>query len=493
MLNIAEGVESVARNKPNHPAVIEGEKVTTYSEFVRNMLGIASGFRKSGLPEGAVVGIALRDTARYLTVLYALARANIIILPIDCRWTAVEKERVARHFGASLVLLEPGDALGEEIATQTVDDEWFANMSATPVVEFPSGDGSAPLVLSLSSGTTGRPKGPLVTHRHFLRRYMTHWIDLGFTTHERYLCATPLYFGGGRMFCLSTLFCGGTVVMFPPPFKVAELAAEVERTQATSLFLVPTMIRRLLDLDDSVLAPLRRLRMLLVSGAPVTPEERIEIRKRICPNFFEYYAATEGGGISLLTPKDQETHGGTVGRPIFGVEVDVADDDGRSLPPGEVGLLRYRGPGVADSFYRDDEASRESFRDGWFYPGDLAERDEDGFITLRGRRKDMIIRGGVNIYPSDVEATLLTHPSIIDAAVAGWESREFGEEVVAFVIARDAPSPESLTEWCASQLASYKRPKAVLVVDEFPRNSFGKVLKKKLVEMHASEIREAIG
>jgi acyl-CoA synthetase (AMP-forming)/AMP-acid ligase II len=381
MLNIAEAVESVALSKPSHPAVVEGEHVTTYGDFVANMLGIASGFRAAGLPEGAIVGIALRDTARYLTVLYALARAGIVILPIDCRWTAVEKERVARHFGASLVLVEPGDKIADDIATETVDDAWFARMAATPVVAFPPGDGSQPLVLSLSSGTTGRPKGPLVTHRHFVRRFMTHWIDLGFTSHERYLCATPLYFGGGRMFCLSTLFCGGTVVMFPPPFSVEGLAVEVERARATSLFLVPTMIRRLLDLDDEALAPLRGLKTLLVSGAPLTAEERVEIRKRICPNFSEYYAATEGGGISLLTPADQDAHGGSVGRPIFGVEVDIVDDDGNSLPAGETGLLRYRGPGVATSFYKDDDASQESFRDGWFYPGDLADRDDEGFIT----------------------------------------------------------------------------------------------------------------
>lgn len=492
MLNIADAVEGIARNRPNHPAIIEGARTISYGAFVADMRGIASGLLAAGLAPGSIVGVALRDTARYLTILYAFARAGLIILPIDCRWTPAEKERVARHFGAALVLLEPGDTIAGDVPAVEVDDAWYARMAASPVTEFPPFDGSEPLVLSLSSGTTGRPKGPLATHRHFLRRFMTHWIDLGFTSHDRYLCATPLYFGGGRMFCMSSLFCGATVVLWPPPFEAAELAAEVGRSGATILFLVPTLIRRLLDLDNDALAALRSLKVLLVSGAPLTAEERVAIRQRICPNFSEYYAATEGGGISLLTPADQQTHGQTVGRPIFGVEVEIVDDDGRAVPVGETGLLRYRGPGVATSYYRDEEASREAFRDGWFYPGDLASRDEDGFITLRGRRKDMIIRGGVNIYPNDVEAVLLSHPAVSDAAVAGWPSREYGEEVIAFVIARAPVDPEALRNWCAGELAAYKRPKAVLIVPEFPRNSFGKVLKPRLVEEYADMVREAL-
>jgi acyl-CoA synthetase (AMP-forming)/AMP-acid ligase II len=489
MLNIAEGVESNARNNPDHPAIVEGDRVITYRQFARDMRGLASRLLGLGLPANAIVGVSLRDTAQYLTILYGLARAGLVVLPIDCRWTPAEKERVARHFGASLVLVEPGDdVLSDDIPTQVVDADWFNAMTApADAGSFPS-EGSTPLLLSLSSGTTGRPKGPMVNHGHFLRRFMTHWIDLGLNSHDRYMSATPLYFGGGRMFCMSMLFCGGTVVMFPPPFNAHALVRAAESTRTTSIFLVPTQIRRLLDLNDVELAPLRVLKTLLVSGAPLSREERVAIRRRICPNFAEYYAATEGGGISLLRPEDQDAHGDSVGRPIFAVEVDIADDDGASLQPREVGLLRYRGPGVADRFYRDEEASQDAFRDGWFYPGDLAERDEQGFIRLRGRRKDMIIRGGINIYPNEVEAALLTHPAVADASVAGLPSVEFGEEVVAFVRTRAETTPEQLAEWCATSLASYKRPKLILNVDDFPRNSFGKVLKKDLIETYAAKL-----
>jgi acyl-CoA synthetase (AMP-forming)/AMP-acid ligase II len=280
---------------------------------------------------------------------------------------------------------------------------------------------------------------------------------------------------------MSVLFSGGTVILNPPPYAIEDLVAAVSRHEATSLFLVPTLLRRLLELDDAALAPMRRLRLLLSSGAPLHADERRAIRQRVCPAFCEYYASTEGGGVSLLTPEDQRVHGDSVGRAVFGVEIEIVDEQHRRLPPGTTGILRYRGPGVANGYYRDPEASAEAFHDGWFYPGDLAECDARGFVFLRGRRKDMIIRGGVNIYPAEVEAILMAHPAVADAAVVGWPSREFGEEIAAFVRARGAVEAAELTAWCRTRLAAYKRPKEIFLVPDLPRNSAGKVLKAELV------------
>jgi acyl-CoA synthetase (AMP-forming)/AMP-acid ligase II len=270
------------------------------------------------------------------------------------------------------------------------------------------------------------------------------------------------------------------VVLYPPPHDAAGLVAEIARTNATSVFLVPTQLRRLLELPTRALAPLRRLGLVLSSGAPLTAAERARIRDVVCANFCEYYASTEGGGVSLLRPDDQVHHGESVGRPVFGVEVEIVDNDHRPLPPGELGSLRYRGPGVATGYYRDPEASRDAFRDGWFYPGDLAQRDEQGYITLRGRSKDVIIRGGVNIHPAEIEATLTDHPQVAEAAVVPWPSSSFGEEVAAFVRLSGAVDPADLVEWCRGRLAPYKKPRRVFVVDDFPRNSAGKVVKKTL-------------
>jgi acyl-CoA synthetase (AMP-forming)/AMP-acid ligase II len=480
LLNLADALDSHARTRPDHPAIVEGDATVTHAEFAVRVRRTAAHLATL-VPPHAVVGVALKDTAEHLVVLYALARAERVILPMDCRWTDAERARVATHFGAGLVLVEPGTPAVPGIATLALDEAWRrAVAAADPASALPASPGTADLLLSLSSGTTGRPKGPMVKHVHFFRRFLTHWINLGFNNRDRFVMATPLYFGGGRTFAMSMLFTGATVVLRPPPAPIDGLPAAVAAAGATALFLVPTQFRRLLELPENEVAPLRRLRLLLSSGAPLAPEERVAIGDRLCPSFFEYYASTEGGGVSLLTPEDRAAHGESVGRPVFGVEVEIVDEEDRPLERGEVGILRYRGPGVATGYYRDEAASAETFRHGWFYPGDLATLDAQGFVTLKGRRKDMIIRAGINIYPPEVEAMLLAHPDVLDAAVVGRPSREFGEEVTAFVRLR-RPVPDSeLLAWCAARLAPYKRPREILAVDELPRNSAGKVLKAAL-------------
>ena len=472
-MNLADALDIHARARPSHPALIEGDRVLTHAQFAHRVRCMAAWLRGLALPADQPVGICLRDTAQHVVALYAVARAGIAILPMDVRWTAEEQRNVATHFGACLVLIEPDMALLPGLRCVQPEEADEAG------IVFAS-DAEAPFVLSLSSGTTGRPKGPLIAHRHFLARFRTHWINLGLNGRDRFICATPLYFGGGRTFAMSVLFSGGTLILKPPPCAPEDLIACVASEQATSLFLVPTQFRRLLALDDAALAPLRGLNLLFSSGAPLSPDERMAIRDRLCPRFFEYYASTEGGGVSLLTPDDIATHGQTVGRPVFAVEVEVVDAQDQPLPPGETGLLRYRGPACATAYHRDPEASAEAFRQGWFYPGDLASLDADGFVTLRGRQKDMIIRAGINIYPPDIEAALNAHPAVAESAVLGWPSREFGEEIAAFVRLTAACEPEALLAHARTLLPRPKWPRAVFVIDELPRNSGGKVVKREL-------------
>jgi acyl-CoA synthetase (AMP-forming)/AMP-acid ligase II len=423
-----------------------------------------------GLRPGDVAGLWLKDTPLHLALIYGCARAGIVMLPLDWKWTPAEAERVARHFGARIVVTDPGAPL---LDVPTVAVETLPRAAAAAF----GAEADDLLLLSLSSGTTGRPKGPAVSHRQFFRRFMTHWLHLGFTDADRFLCATPLYFGGGRTFAMSMLFTGATVVLASP---AADLAPLVERERITCLFLVPTQLRRLMTLDDAALAPLRDLRLLFSSGAPLTVAERHEIAGRLCPRFHEYYASTEGGGVSLLTPADLARRPDSVGRPVFGVEVEVVDDEDRPLPADAVGRIRYRGPGVATGYHLDPEASVERFRDGWFYPGDLAAIDADGFVCLRGRREDVIIRGGINLYPTEIEAVLTAHPAVLEAAIVPRASATLGEEVAAFVVPRAAVNAEALMAWCAERLAPYKRPAVITLLAELPRNSAGKVLKARL-------------
>ncbi len=481
-MNLADALAHHARARADRPAIIHGDRVIAYRDLDATVCRWAARLRALGAQAGTVLGIALGDTPAHLLALYGCARLGAIALPIDHRWTEAEKLAVARHFGAFRTLVEPGAAI-EGVPCVAVDAGFLRDVDAAPADQaFPAGEacGAMPLLLSLSSGTTGRPKGPRVTHGQFLRRFWTHWIDLGLNADDVFVSATPLYFGGGRTFAMSLLFAGGTVVLFPPPHKPEELAAEVARRRATSLFLVPTQLRRLLELPPEQAAPFRALRRLLSSGAPLFAEERRAIRARLCAGFCEYYASTEGGGVSLLRPEEMDEHGDSVGRPVFGVEVAILDDAGQRLPAGAFGRLAYRGPGVASGFFDDPAADAEAFIDGWFLPGDLATQDADGFIILRGRSKDVIIRGGINIYPAEIEAALSSHPAVGEAAVVAWPARDRGEEVAAFVVARGPVAVAELQAHCAGRLAPYKVPHDVFIVADLPRNAAGKVLKPEL-------------
>ncbi len=481
-MNLADALAHHARARPDRAALVQGGRIIRYATLDATVRRWAAHLRGLGIEAGAVLGVALGDTPEHLLALYAAARLGAVALPLDHRWTEAEKQAVARRFAARLTLIEPGGAIGG-VACIAVDAAFLLGVDAAPADQaFPAGEACAamPLLLSLSSGTTGRPKGPRVTHGQFLRRFWTHWIDLGLNANDVYVSATPLYFGGGRTFAMSQLFAGGTVVLFPPPYRPEELAAEVARCAATSLFLVPTLLRRLLDLPAEAALPLRRLRLLLSSGAPLFADERRAILDRLCAGFCEYYASTEGGGVSLLRPADMARHGDSVGRPVFGVEVAILDAAGNHLAPGSLGRLAYRGPGVARGFFDDAAADAEAFSDGWFLPGDLASVDAEGYITLKGRSKDVIIRGGINIYPVEIEAVLGAHPAVTEAAVVAWPAQQRGEDVAAFVVLRDPVAAEALRAHCAARLAPYKVPRAVIIVDDLPKNASGKVLKAAL-------------
>lgn len=476
-MSLAEVFRLHGRFRPTRTALVDAGRRLDFAALDRAVDRFARAAGEAGLGRGRPVGVALSDSADHLIALLGLARLGAVILPVDRRWSDAEIAAVARSFAADRVLVE-AHRPGDDPAWLRPDADWFA----------PAGEAYAdaavgpdsPLLFALSSGTTGTPKGPVITHRQFEARFVSYWVNLGFSAADTYVSATPLYFGGGRGFALGTLFSGATVSMFPPPFAPADLVDHVNDTRATTLFLVPTLLRRILSLPDAA-ARMPTLRCLISSGSALYPQERAEIRRRITPNLYEMYSSSEGGAVSVLPPEDAAAHGDTVGRPAFRVAVEIVDADDRPVPRGAVGRMRYRGPGVPAEFRG---AAPEAFRDGWLYPGDLAEMDDNGFIHLRGRAKDMIIRGGVNIYPGDVEAALLSSGLIAEAAVVGVPHRELGETVVAFVTGFETGDDAGLLDWCRQRLAAYKVPGDVVRIDALPRNAGGKVLKGELLSLY---------
>ena len=479
-MNLADLIRHHARRRPAHAAIVARDRTWDYATFDAAVDTAALRVLARGVGQGDIVGIALGDTPEHLAFLYGIARAGATILPMDKRWTEGEKERVARHFGAKLALVDAGDAPIGDVVCETVEAPLHIDRAArAKLPDSPAGPDLG-LVLSLSSGTTGRPKGPLITHRNMYHRFLIYTITLTMSEHDRFACASPLYFSGSRGFTMCELYFGGTVVLLPPPVAPAALIREINDYGCTSAFIVPTIIRRLIDASTGPGYCLPNLRLLISTGAALFSEDRALALERITPNIINFYGSAEGGGISALTSAHPEEKSRTAGAIVWGTEVRVVDADFNDLPRGEVGRICYRSGGSAHEFYGDPEASRQSFRDGWYLPGDVGFVDADGFVTITGREKDMIIRGGVNIYPNEIESVLLGHGQVTEAAVVGAPSAALGEEVIAFVTTRQPVDPEALRAMCARQLAPYKVPKVVQVLSEMPRTNVGKIDKQRL-------------
>lgn len=474
--NFSDALAHNAKRKVRHTAIVEGVRSVTYAELDRLVDSIARGLQQSGVTPGTLVGLALADTVGYVASMLAIARAGATLIALDVRWTAQERRRVGEHFGVRFVIMAEGTEAVSGSISLTLD---VLDQGGTPTRL--AIDPDAPFLISLSSGTTGRPKGPMLSHRHMTLRSVTHWASIGFNEHDRHMVATPLYFGGGRGFTLSHLMLGATVVLFPPPYKPEDFIDAISRYRITSTFLVPTLLRRLLEMPHQGVPLLPSLRILLSGGSLLHAEERKVAMRRLSPNFMNLYSSTEGGGVSLLRPEHGADKAGSVGLPVFMNEVQVVDESGSISPVDSVGRIRQRAPWIPAGFYNDPGASAEAFRDGWYYPGDLGRIDDDGFLTIAGRSKDMVIRGGVNIYPAEIESVLCEHPAVLDAAVVGRVHRELGEEPVAFIVVSETVTEEALAQHCRNSLASYKIPRAFYYVNDLPKNSMGKVVKAPLM------------
>ncbi|MGA9867522.1 MAG: AMP-binding protein [Acetobacteraceae bacterium] len=479
---IADLLRLHARTRPHHEAVVSPAANIDYRALDRMVDGLCHRLHAAGVRAGALVGLSLPDDLRHLVSLLAVIRLGAVILPLDRRWSRAERLDVAARFDASFVLSDEADGPANWMhLADAVPPASTASFAASDV------ELDAPMVLSLSSGTTGVPKGPRLTHRQLISRFMVYWIDIGLGSRDRFAVATPLFFGGGRAFALSMIYAGGTICLFPPPFEPAELRAFVAASGATAMFLVPTQLRRLLAEPPGTLA-FPGLRALISSGSVLFGSEAEAVIRRLSPELYQYYASTEAGGVTLLTPNELRARPGSVGRPCFGVQVEVVDEADRPVPPGTLGRLRYRSPASPVAYHVGEAAG--AFRDGFFYPGDLARFDAEGFLTLQGRAKDMIIRGGVNIHPSDIEQVLLDLPQVCEAAVTGVPSAELGEEVAAFIVAAGQLTAAEVRAACAARLARYKVPKTVVFLDALPKNSAGKIVKSALPELLALRPKE---
>ena len=301
---------------------------------------------------------------------------------------------------------------------------------------------------------------------------------------ERALMPLPVHFNAGRGSVIALLYLGGTVYI-QERFSEQTYLETIEREKITFSILVPTLCERLLRYEKLDQYDRSSLNYISVTSGHLSTESARLFGQKVCARFYEAYASTDCGQITALSPEDRETHGDSVGKPIWCVRLKIADDDGRELPLGESGEICLRTPFAIDGYYRNPQATEEFLQNGWCHTGDIGFLDAQGYLTISGRKKNMVKSGGISVFPEEIEDALRRHPDVSDAAVVGFKSPEWGEAVKAVVvlIPSAACDANTLIQFCKDTLASYKAPKVVEFVASLPRTAMGKIDRGKLEAM----------
>lgn len=504
-LNLAGWVERNARRLPDEPALADGERVhATWGAFAARTAAVAGGLRDIfRLSPGDRVAIVMRNRPQYLEALYAAWHAGLVAVPVNARLHRDEITYVLGHSGSSVVLtdqehaedVEPlvGTVHGLQAAVLAPGAQWDRLTDATPIglVDRTPSD---PAWLFYTSGTTGRPKGATLTHRNLLMASLSYYADLDpVAPQDCILHAAPLSHGSG-LYGLPHV-ARGAVSVVPTSGGVDgdEIAVLLARWPGMSLFAAPTMVKRLANDRAIATADLTNLKTIIYGGAPMYLADLENALEVFGPRLAQIYGQGETPMTTTALSKAEHAQRDhprwrermqSVGFPRTDVEVRVVDEDDRELPVGGVGEVVVRGDVVMTGYWAQPDASAETLRGGWLHTGDIGTFAVDGYLTLRDRSKDLIISGGMNIYPREVEEALLCHDGVRDAAVVGRPDAEWGEAVVAFVVATgaDRPSVDELDRACLGRIARFKRPKEYRFVDALPTNSYGKVLKRELRE-----------
>ena len=487
---------------PDKPALVDGDTRLDYRALAGRTTALAAGLRAAGLGRGKPLGILLPNCHEYVTLQLATAQVGATAVQIGYRLKAPEvryiledSQAVALVFGAeyaptvrealSGLAIPPGRCF---VVNRGAVIDWaipFERLLETPGARAEErADEGLGAVMVYTSGTTGRPKGAM---RDLRRTGVEPVIDfvsqLPLRNDERHLVCCPLYHSAAPAFVALTYLVGGTVVL-ADAFEPARVLDLIQRERITSSMMVPTMYSRLVHEPDEVLRryDTSSLRWLISGAAPLPTALAEKVERCFGAILWNFYGSTETGLLTLARPGEHTARPGTIGRLLSGNQVRLCDDAGQEVAAGEIGELWVRNPMLVDGYHGNEAATRAARRDGYFSVGDLARIDGDGYLYLTGRKHDMIISGGVNIYPLEIEQRLHRHPAVHECAIVGIPDEEWGETVWAFVVRRQgAPlDADEVVAFCRTELADFKRPRRVEFVESLPRNATGKVLRHEL-------------
>jgi len=511
-MNLGQILKINAKKFPNTVALKDKERSFTYPEVNKRVNRLANSLLSMGLKKGDRVAVLMENTVEIIEAYLATAKTGIVIVPINFRLVGAEVEYIANNSGASAFIVHDMFAAtvnGIKSRLTNISPDRYVIVGSPQegyreyekfIAGSPDTEPDALVepkdtwILIYTSGTTGRPKGVIRSHESHIAFYLINAGDFGFSAQDTCMNVMPLCHINTTYFTFTFLYVGGSVYIHPAQsFRGDEILEIIEREKVTFISLIPTHYNIILNVPEQAKKrDVSSIKKLLCSSAPARRSMKLAIME-FFPGvqLYEGYGSTEAGIVTVLKPEDQLRKLGSIGYESLGTDfVKILDDDGKEVGVGEVGEIYSRGPMLFDKYYNMPEKTAASFRGEWFSAGDMGKRDEEGFYYIVDRKDNMIITGGENVHPSEIEEVIGSFPEVYDVAVIGLPDEKWGERIAAVVVPKaEGIDEKTVMERCKDKMAGYKRPKEVIIIkpEAMPRTPTGKILHRVLRETYGKK------
>jgi len=514
LINIGDWIKKWSFLQPNKRALIFEDHPFTYQEINLRTNQLCHFLLERGVQKGDRVSVLLYNCHQYIEIFFALSKIGAILVPLNWRLAGPELEFIIKDSGARMIIFEPefeeiitsirphlNISNGDFISVGSPCPDW-ANDYEKTLVDYPvhepnlktSVGDEDPHILMYTSGTTGIPKGAILSHRKTFFNALNADIFYSLTSKDTMIVSRPMFHSGGLLVEAAPILYKGGTLLLKKRFRSHEILDAVQKYRVTLLELPATLYQFILRECDLTQYDLSSIRSFFTGGERV-PKAMLKEYYRKGITISQIFGQTEASTITFLSPDDAVLKIGSVGLPVFYGEVRIVDKTGKEVSPGEVGEIIIKGPTLMSGYWKQPELTAETIRDGWLYTGDLARTDEEGYVYIIDREKDMYISGGENVYPAEIEKVLHTHPKIFDAGIVGVPDEKWGEVGKAFIVLKpgEAMSNGEAFEFLKGKVAKYKIPKYVELIEELPKTASGKIQKFLLKEWHKNRVQGVMG